>query len=335
MDDLLAGLADREAALASFELRASIRGGTLQGRRGGVGGTIVPIKDECVVVADATGRCRFEVTGHTVNTNDLTKLIPLKRRATFDGSRAVVLEGRPDKTDWQFARISANAHDAWWGKSVRELLTHYNSQSIRQVLVEKKATIIGACRWQGVDGVTVETAVFDGGKGSWKQQFDILPDRGFLVVRSASLVKFTPEQEWKEYTHILCEAAVEDSSGAWVPARSVYESFELTPTKPPVVTTESSWRYEYTNEWDFSPETDDSTFAGEIPAGAFVNDMITGQSYQSAAVTDQVIADQVLAAEGLQDIARGEGGGRWVWPLVGVCAVVVLLTVFTRRLRRR
>jgi hypothetical protein len=306
----------------------------LDGKRAGAAGTMVPIKEQATVVTDALGRYRSEVTGHNVNATDLNKLIPLKRRATFDGSRTVVLTGRPDKQGWDFARISANMHDALWNKNPREFLTHYQSKSIREKLVERKATIIGACRWQGVDGVTVETALVEP-NGFRKSQYDILPERGFLIVRSALLVKHAPDQEWKEYTHILCEEAVEDSSGAWVPARSVYESFETTPTKPPVVTSEISWRYEYSHEWTFNPEIDDSMFAGDIPAGAFVNDTTTGKSYQSAAVTDQAIADQVLAAEGLQDIARGEGGGRWRLPLAGVCAVVVLLlVVFARRARR-
>lgn len=342
VEDILAGLREREAAMANFRVQSTIKG-TL--RASGIyrtppgPDTLVSLDESCVVFADASGRLRNEFNGQSLNLATPEKLFPIKHLDTFDGTRAVMLEGRPDKAGWDSARIVANYYEFHWKKNPKELLNHYGDKPISAMLADGKPQIATTFKWQGLDAVTVETTPVKN-NGFGKAQFDVVPDRGFLVVRKATLARFTPEQqEWQEFTHVLCEEAVEVSAGVWAPARSVYESFETTKTKPPTVTKDVSWRYEFKNQWTFDPEVDETTFSAKIPGGLFVVDTITDKTYQSVDVSDQDVADQVSAGKSLQEVVGGEAessnGRLWVALAAGAAALLLVADLVRRARKRR
>ena len=232
------------------------------------------------VAVDSEGRCRVKADTESFRKlNGGIEKTPQLSIGVFDGQAARSMTG---KTRMAHGIVSSSRSDLEFRLDPRNVTTHYFFKPVSSMLEKRGADIVEETMWDGRPVIVIETKPHEG-EDRRKSRFYVDPDRNFTVVRRAVAVQYPPHERWMEYTRIEGFDHKEVYPGVWLPSRVVHESFDPTVehavngSEPPL-----SWRWNVKlSHWKVNAELPPSTFALEFSPGVYVNDRVTGQSYQA------------------------------------------------------
>lgn len=320
--DVLSGIADREAAVATFSVRLDLASSSYaeSGKQSGA------FRWSGIVLGDNFGRYRAD--GQRRNAD----AAPLHQIQVFDG--------RARRAAWGQGALSNGREGAGrFPMSVplnpAELVTEFNGEPTSKYVASWKEgfALLPNVQWAEGAGVTrevlvLETAAHVGIDGeSRKAQFYVDSDRGFAVVRKAMLVLNRADQAWLVNSELLLKENTEVEPGIWLPRvleRTLYYIFDNGQTHVATRITGGA------DEWSINGQFSPSTFVFNFPKGVAVNDETTGTLYIAGSVTDPLIAAQV--EEGRRLLSARQLS---LLSVSGFIAAIMLGTAFVFRLLRK
>jgi len=333
-DDVLRGLRDTDAAIASFSLsfRCEIVTTALVDAS-----ARFSLHEDATIIADDRRRARYEGSRSSVSYDEAKKphISETMLVGTYNGKITRSMEGIGE-----FSRgtITESRSEMPWQMDPWNFLTQYFNEPIYKTLEKHGSTITGKAQWQGSEVVVIESqpiANKDDAGRKGKLRFLVNVQRGFAVVERSGLLQFAPDLDWVVYTTIRGYDYVETSPGLWFPMRIEHESFDpsketVRKRQPPPL----AWRWDIrVKKWTVNEPLEASTFELRFPRGVFVNDRVLGRSYRVTAITDQTLADEASGLRGT--LTRWFS---WRRPLVwGAMALIVFvgLIAVVRLSRRR
>jgi hypothetical protein len=334
-DDVLHGLEAAEAAFQSFSVKLEYDIGRALSLRSQ--GEKEPemrrlsLNDTVSYAVDKKGRARCEATGTEISESSPTLTAPSRMLAAFDGNMVRRIDGLGGLSG---GRLTRDRHMVFRHTDPLNLVTHYFDKPVSSFLREFGARVVGTTQWDGRPVVEVETDV-KLGLGDIKDveqklSFLIDVDRGFSVVRKATLFRYPPG-DWVLRSRIEATDHAKDESGIWLPRMVVCEGYGL-PTKAGITPT---FLYRWNvraSEWRIDPALADSLFSIDFEEGTVVTDEINATSFLVKSTGDAQIANLAEIA-----LARNHST-RWrLLSIATTLAIVVsgcALYLFRRRARQ-
>ena len=291
LEDIRAGLKDREAALKTFAvtLHYEVDKETLRGGKQYLTG-----RESYVFDGD---RLRCEVEKALQEGSKQAAILRTTALATFNATEFRTVEAGVS-SNWKICRIAADRDQMPWEWDPRNCLTTAYGKPFTWYYSEGKGKITGTVPWEGGFAVALEMPPFEGKSSTRAGRTLIAVDKGFAVVRDASIIRYAPNDPWVEYHVIELHDFKEVRSGLWVPGRAVREWYETAPedAKKRKLIYRGEIRF---SDWNIEPEVSESVFRLTFPNGAVVQDARTGRTFSATPITDQLLADEVAGRQGV------------------------------------
>lgn len=300
LEDVLHGLEDAEKNLVNFSVTSRIE--TLQVPRAGDGeGTKARSIATYTVTSDGKSRYKCDLLGQPDGIQ--SSLIE-----TFDlrEFRSVAGYGPEGKLFERYTqgKISAKGSDRSWPVDPWDYTTKFTGLSVVGLLKEFGVEEFDpATRWEGRSVVRIVRKPIHTDQ-EYKSQYLVDPERGFAIVRKASLVRSTPASEWFEFRGMEGRDYIEVGPNIWVPQRFLIEVHQPVSTNPtPVLRYRGTIR---NRDWVVNEDVPDSTFKLEFPGDVLVTDTVRGKTFRTARITDQSLADSAAERRAMRFAGRWE-----------------------------
>ncbi|WP_337175826.1 hypothetical protein [Paludisphaera sp.] len=277
VDEVLRALDDAEAALAAFRVEADI---AIKMESPLARGEYADLEARVSLLFDRSGRFRFSERGATVNWSPPRRVHPIRIEAAYDGAVLKQMEGSEKLAH---GLVSSRPTDSSMRLDPRNFVLDYQGKTVARWLREYDGKIVGDEPVDGGTALVLETRpnLVDGIE--WKQRYLVLPDKGFAVARRSALLRYAEAPDWLEYTRTESFDLADRGRGIHLPARGVYQSWNVKKDDAlegarsfPI-----SWRYDLTfRDWRINPDATDADFTLRFEPGVFVNDRISGRSYE-------------------------------------------------------
>lgn len=245
--------------------------------------------------------------------------------AVFDGQSVRRMAGGA-----KFEEAVAEPHVAAaypQGLNPREFISDLEYQPLADLLASRGTPTVSEATWQDRKVVVLEMPAVENVGREWSGRVLLDPERGFSVVKTASVVRYPDDPDHPEWVEFVRREVVEqehDASGLWLPRRARFvECFvpaEFNPEPVPMRSAEIVFE-----NWEVNPELPDDLFTLTYQPGVRVNDRVTGQDFVAYPVTDQMVADQVAAAKQIDP--RPPASNILIRWLIGVTIAAIALSI--------
>jgi hypothetical protein len=277
VDEVLRALDDAEAALAAFRVEADI---AIKMESPLEHGEYADLEAHASLLFDRAGRFRFTERGTSVNWSPPRRVHPIRVEAAYDGAVLKQMSGSEKLTH---GTVGARPNDSSMRLDPRNFVLDYQGKAVARWLREYDGKLVGSEPVEGGEALALETRpnLVDGIE--WKQRYLVLPDKGFAVVRRSALMRYTEGPDWFEYTRTESFDLADRGGGIYLPARGIYQSWNVKKSEALEGgrTFPNSWRYDLTfRDWRINPAVTDADFTLRIEPGVYINDRITGRSYE-------------------------------------------------------
>lgn len=282
-----------------------------------------PIEDGKYV--DETATVTYKVSGDRVRCESRTsregESTMAEATSVFTGEKTLSV-----KHGARQGRIGPGSQGAFFqGRNPQNFLTHVWDTAAPSYLRQREVAIKDAT-WDGHSVIAVETQPSQNEGREWQTQVLISPRLGYAIVRTAKRLRFTGESEWIEFGVVEMRDHVQDASGIWLPTRALIEGYTA-PNEPGVVPLLIQRCEVRLENWRVGVEFPETTFALEFPPGTVVTDRVAGRTFKTAAVSDQMIADQATVGKELSEFARPDSMRRW-WAMLVLGGTLAAAAIF-------
>lgn len=230
----------------------------------------------CIVEATGKGWAKYAGVQKTLTSDGRNLVHQRQFEMSFDGTSGRLLEAttRDDgvvrREGSTTHRLETPAMDSPFTFTTRCL----NQQPFSQMLVERRAAIVGREEWERNTVVVVETDARPVPPQSqeYKTQLWVDPAYGYAVSRMLIFVRYGADRPWRLHYRLDCAQFAEVAEGIWLPGRVEVKNFGVTTQEP-----KQQLRLCYRmigrfSDWKVNPETPEATFQIELPAGVPIAD---------------------------------------------------------------
>lgn len=290
------------------------------------------------IILDADGRTRVEIDGqgfrHT--TDGEPEVYPQQVLGVYDGQQMRQTSGLDRFTQ---GLVTSSRSDLAMRLDPRHVTTHYFYKPVSGLL-KKSGVLVGEVDWDGRTVMRLETTP-SGTDDKRRYVFLIDPGYNFAIVKRAVEIQFSGHERWMEYTRIVGSEYEEVHPGVWLPGHAVHESLDPTRENAADGTDPAlAWRWDVVMEdWQVNPELTEALFRLDFSPGVYVNDQVTGRSFQVAGISDELIRHQAQVGDEWRESQQGYPFGlsrRQMFVGLNAIVMVALLGfIGFRRMRSR